>query len=190
MRILIFGASASGTTTLGQSVANRLGIVHLDTDDYFWKKTDIPYTQKLSTDERISLIKADILRANNVIISGSLSDWGLPLTPLLTGAVRLSLEHDERIKRLIKRERDKYGDRILPNGDMYQVHKDFVRWTEQYDTSTRLDIRTKAQHDWWQSQLNCPVLMLDSTDSVQHNTEEVIRWIKDNCLLSQPNNAD
>jgi adenylate kinase family enzyme len=39
----ILGASGSGATTLGAALAQRLGFTHLDSDDFFWIKTDPPY---------------------------------------------------------------------------------------------------------------------------------------------------
>ena len=39
MKILIFGASGSGTTTLGKEIEKRTDFTHLDIDDYYWKKT-------------------------------------------------------------------------------------------------------------------------------------------------------
>jgi len=33
--IMVFGASGSGTTTLGRELAQILGFAHLDIDDYF-----------------------------------------------------------------------------------------------------------------------------------------------------------
>ena len=43
-RVHVFGASGSGTTTLGRALAEALGSVHLDTDAYFWESTDPPFT--------------------------------------------------------------------------------------------------------------------------------------------------
>lgn len=34
--IHIFGASGSGTSTLGQAIRDALGYRWMDTDDYFW----------------------------------------------------------------------------------------------------------------------------------------------------------
>lgn len=44
MLIHIFGASGSGTSTLGRAVAAGLGWRFLDTDDFFWLPTDPPFT--------------------------------------------------------------------------------------------------------------------------------------------------
>ena len=59
-RIHIFGASGTGTTTLGKSLAKRLDIPHLDTDDYYWGNTKIPYTEKRSFEQRIEILKIDL----------------------------------------------------------------------------------------------------------------------------------
>ena len=87
--IHIFGASGSGTTTLARCIAERWGFVHLDSDDFFWLPTDPPYMHKRPIDERVLLMRAQIERAENAVISGSLTDWGDPLIPSFTLAVRL-----------------------------------------------------------------------------------------------------
>ena len=45
-KIHVLGASGSGTTTTAKALAKILGYVHLDTDNYFWEPSDIPFTQK------------------------------------------------------------------------------------------------------------------------------------------------
>jgi adenylate kinase family enzyme len=52
MKLHIFGASGSGTTTLGRGLAAELGLMHLDSDDFFWEATDPPYTRRRPTPER------------------------------------------------------------------------------------------------------------------------------------------
>ena len=44
--IHIYGASGSGTSTLGRYLGDKLGYFFMDTDDYFWLPTDPPYTKK------------------------------------------------------------------------------------------------------------------------------------------------
>jgi adenylate kinase family enzyme len=38
MKVLIFAASGSGTTTLGKEIEKRTNFKHLDVDTYYWKK--------------------------------------------------------------------------------------------------------------------------------------------------------
>jgi hypothetical protein len=76
-RIHIFGASASGTTTLGAAVAARLGLAHLDTDHFFWLPTEPPFTAQRPAPERVAMLRAAVDAASRGwTLSGSLMGWG------------------------------------------------------------------------------------------------------------------
>ena len=70
--IHIYGASGSGTSTLGRYISEKSGYFFMDTDDYFWEPTNPPYTVKRSPSIRLQFMKEDIERHDNVVISGSL----------------------------------------------------------------------------------------------------------------------
>lgn len=174
--IHIFGASGSGTTTLGKKICDELGYTLMDTDDYFWLPTEPKFTLKRPIKERVELMTRDINRSENVVISGSLTDWGDILIPYFTLAIRIELEHNLRIERLIKREKERYGSRIELDGDLYQKHIEFVEWAKSYDNGG-MDIRSKKKHDEWQKLLTCEVLYLDGADTLQNNYEKVRKVI-------------
>lgn len=108
--IHIFGASGAGTSTLGKKICEELGYFFMDTDDYFWEPTDPKYTVKRSFEERLRLMKEDIEKHDQIVISGSLVDWGDELVPLFTLAIRLVTDTDVRIERLRKREKAKHDE--------------------------------------------------------------------------------
>lgn len=108
--IHIFGASGAGTSTLGKKICEELGFFFMDTDDYFWEPTDPKYTVKRSFEERLRLMKEDIEKHDQIVISGSLVDWGDELIPLFTLAIRLVTDTDVRIERLRKREKAKHDE--------------------------------------------------------------------------------
>ena len=87
--IHIFGASGSGTSTLGQAVAEKTGYAFLDSDDYIWAPTDPPFTSLRTHAERLPLLQRDMERIGNAVLSGSLVGWGGALLPPFTLAVRL-----------------------------------------------------------------------------------------------------
>jgi len=170
--IHIFGASGSGTTTLGKKICEELGYTMMDSDDYFWLPTDPKFTRKRPAEKRIELMKRDIEQSENVVISGSLTDWGDPLIPFFTLAVRIEMDPQQRIERLIQREKDRFGLRIAPGGDMYAQHLAFVEWARSYDTGG-VDRRSKAKHDQWQKLLACQILHLDGADTLENNFMKV-----------------
>lgn len=170
--IHIFGASGSGTTTLGKKICEELGYYLMDTDKYFWMHTEPKFILKRPRDERIELMTKDIHKFENVVISGSLTDWGDVLIPYFTLAIRIEIEPEIRISRLIQREKDRFGTRIESGGDMHQQHLEFIEWAKSYDTGG-LNIRSKAKHDEWQKLLKCELIHLDSADTVESNFEKI-----------------
>lgn len=175
--IHIYGASGSGTSALGKKICGELGFTFMDTDDYFWLPTNPPYTAKKSTKERLALMKKDIAESDNAVISGSLTDWGDELIPLFTLAVRLVTDTKIRIERLKAREKQKFGDRIMPGGDMYKNHTEFIEWAEQYDAGS-IDMRSKAKHDEWQKLLLCRRIVLNGADDLEANFKKVLAEIQ------------
>lgn len=170
--IHIYGASGSGTSTLGKKLSEELGYRWMDTDDYYWMPTNPPYTRKRDIRERVAMMKRDILETEHVVISGSLSGWGDELIPYFTLAVRLVTDTELRIRRLRERERGLWGTRIAPGGDMYWHHLEFIEWAKAYDTGDAA-VRSKAKHDAWQKTLPCEQMVLDGADDLEENCQAV-----------------
>lgn len=164
--IHIFGASGSGTSTLGQAVAEKTGYAFLDSDDYIWAPTDPPFTSLRTHAERLPLLQRDMERIGNAVLSGSLVGWGDPLIPRFTLAVRLDTPTPVRMERLRQREYARYGARVLPGGDMYEQSQAFLDWAARYDDGVP-PLRSRALHDLWQQKLSCPLLTLDGAQPVE-----------------------
>ena len=90
----------------------------------FGMPTEPKFTHKRPIKERVELMKNDINKSDNVVISGSLTDWGNELIPYFTLAIRIEMKQSVRIERLKKREKERYGSRIEPDGDLYLDGKD------------------------------------------------------------------
>lgn len=175
--LYIFGASGSGTTTLGRAMGEALGWRHLDIDDYYWLPTDPPFTTARPREERMPLLLRDMEGAPGVVLSGWGEGWIGPLLPGFTLAVRLVLEPSLRLMRLEARERVNFGGRLDPGGDMYENHRAFMDWAARFDEGG-LDIRSKASLDAWQARMTCPVLVLDSAFSVDENLAAVLNALR------------
>lgn len=55
---------------------------------------------------------------------------------MFTLAIRLVTDTEIRTTRLKEREKQKFGDRIMPGGDMYTHHMEFIEWARKYDTGS------------------------------------------------------
>ena len=175
--LYIFGASGSGTTTLGRAVSEALGWRHFDIDDYYWLPTDPPYTAARPREERLPLLLEHMRSAAGAVLTGWGKGWVYPLIPEFTLAVRLILEPSLRLERLEARERANFGSRIDPGGDMHENHREFMAWAARFDTGG-LDMRSRASLDAWQARMACQVLTLDSANSVEDNLAKVIRELQ------------
>lgn len=160
-RIHIFGASGSGTTTLGEYLGREMNLPHFDSDNYYWKKTDPPFVEKNSIPERQRLLLSDLNKSESWVLSGSLDSWSEPFMPLFTLAVFLYVPTETRIERIIRREESRHGSRILSGGDMHKLHVEFIEWARQYDRGSTSG-RNLKRHEEWIKTLKCPILRLEN----------------------------
>ena len=162
--IHIVGASGAGTSTLGQALEREYSYKWLDTDEYFWEKTNPPFVKSLPHEVRVKLIGAAIKEHQKCVISGSLCGWGDVFIPRFDLVVFVDTPTDIRIKRLEKRETERFGERIFKSGDMYENHIDFIEWAKGYDANN--DGRCRKVHEEWFKLLQCPLLRVDGTKPI------------------------
>ncbi|HRF59570.1 MAG TPA: AAA family ATPase [Fimbriimonadaceae bacterium] len=174
MRIHVVGASGSGTTTLGAALGRRLGIEHLDTDAFYWLPTDPPFREKRPIPERVAMLLDEFGRREQWVLSGSLVSWGAPLVPYFTRVVFLSVPDSERMARLKRREEERYGDRMLPGGDMHESVQAFLSWARHYESGD-FGGRSRRVHEEWLAILPCPVLRIEGTPTVDESVARVMQ---------------
>jgi adenylate kinase family enzyme len=132
MRILISGGPGSGCTSTAQALGKRLGLAVLDSDLFFHKPTDPPFQEQYTPEERRVLLGEDLEATPEWILSGSVATWGIAsLKP--SHGVFLDTPKDVRLHRLMNRQRNQFGPRIAPGGDMQEEHESFMEWAAAYD---------------------------------------------------------
>jgi adenylate kinase family enzyme len=160
-RIHILGASGAGTTSLATALATRYAHRHLDTDDFFWVRTDPPYREKRPRAERLVLLRQALGGSSAWVLSGSLCGWGDPLIPEFELVVFLVVPTPVRLARLRAREAGRYSPcAIRPGGALPGAHEPFLDWAGRYDTGG-LEMRSRARHEAWLATLPCRVIRLE-----------------------------
>lgn len=173
-RIHIFGASGSGTTTLGKALADTLQCRHYDTDTYFWMPTDPPFQAVRECKARQALLRHDLAQCDSWVLSGSLCGWGDFAIPMFSLVVFLWLPSAIRMQRLEKREVQRYGHSIEdPHDPRYATHRAFLDWAAEYDAGG-LDMRSRARHEEWMKGLPCKVVRLEQSRTVQDNLKLIL----------------
>lgn len=174
VRIHVFGASGTGTTTLGRLLGERLGIPHFDTDDFFWAASETPYTVVREREQREALLRRALEGSASWVLSGSVCDWGDFAIPMLTLAVFLYVPHEARMRRLRRRELERFGREALsPGGYLHREHLEFMEWAEGYDEGG-LGTRSLALHERWMRKLPCKVLRFEGEMKPDEIAEQVL----------------
>lgn len=162
--IIIFGANGSGKTTLGRELARVLKYKHMDIEDYYFHKSDVPYSNPRSREDCIKLMLADIEKYHSFVISAVNGDFGDEITSMYDLAIFLTAPSEIRIERIKYRAYEQYGERVCKGGDMYKQELKFYDFVAS---------RSLTPMEQWAKTLACPVVQLDGTQPV----EELIRYI-------------
>ena len=95
-------------------------------------------------------------------------DYGEWLYPYLQYAVLVDVPRDTRIQRVKNRSFQKFGNRILPDGDLYEQEKNFFNLVQS---------RAEDIVEEWLQSLNCPIIQVDGTKSIVENAKLIIEQI-------------
>lgn len=170
---MIFGATGTGKTTLAAEFAKRTGFTHIDSDDYYWKRTNPPFQEKVPLTERNEKLKRDFYKHENVIVSGSMISWGEEWKTAFDLAIFLIVENTIRLERLKKREKERYGKKLLTDKRIQKISKEYLDWAKQYE-NLNFDGTTIKTHTNWIPQIECEVLTLNGACEPDQNVEKVL----------------
>ncbi len=178
MRIHIFGASGSGVTTLGKALSKELDIEYFDSDDFFWLKTEKPFTERQNPETRNSTVSDILHTTENWIFGGSMIHWGENVFPAFDLIIFLYLPPELRMERLRKREYERYGDEITTNPERTEKFQEFMDWAKDYDHNTGVASRTLKAHLEWLSGINTPLIELSGDYELSQKMDLILDTIK------------
>lgn len=156
-RIILLGANGSGKSTLGRELARMLNFAHFDVEDYWFYKTDIPYTAVRPLEERNTMLLSDMKKHGSFVVSGDLSGWGNEFLTLFDLAIFLTAPVTVRLQRIKNREHKRWGERVSEGGDMYESQRKFREFAAGRD----VDLLEKRS-----LQYACPILHIDAAQDL------------------------
>lgn len=164
--IAIVGGNGSGKTTLGRRLADLYSLKHMDVEDYYFKESKIPYANPRTRDEVGELILADVKKYKRFVLSAVCGDFGSEINALYDCVIYIQAPLELRMERVRKRAVDKFGERVLEGGDMYEQEQGFFEMVAS---------RTMDRTDEWLKTVRCPVIYIDGTKTVESNLELLSR---------------
>ena len=162
--IIVFGANGGGKTTLGRELARILNFKHMDHEDYCFEKSEIPYTVTRPREAYEALMFADIEKYGSFVISACTGNFGEKIESLYELAVYISAPLELRIERVKQRNIERFGERVLKGGDMYEQQSDFVDFVAN---------RSLSKIEKWAETLSCPIIRIDGTADWRFNAANI-----------------
>lgn len=162
--IIVFGANGCGKSTIGRELAGILQYKHMDIEDYYFAKTEIPYSAPRSREECLDLLLADLESCGSFVLSAVQGDFGEKIHAMYECGVILEAPLAVRLERIKERAYRQFGERVREGGDMFAQEQRF------YDFVAARSLAGVAQ---WAETLQCPVIHVDATKPVCEN----IGWI-------------
>ena len=187
--IAILGLNGCGKSTLAHALAQATDWYEMDAEDSYFPQQRasrlwslehespfpessggaLPFSKAQSKAEAQSAILADLAAHPRFILTGVTVNWGEAVAAHIGMAFLLTAPTETRVQRLLQREHRRFGDRVLPGGDMCTQQEDFRRTAALRNPQDAADSAAA---------LGCPVYTLDGTLPVPENVRAVMERIK------------
>ena len=169
MGIILCGLNGTGKSTLGKALAEKLHFYFIDIENLYFPKTDpnYIYASPRTRKEVEKLLLYEMKMHENFILASVKGDYGM--YSFFQYAILLDVPKDIRLQRVKKRSFQKFGNRMLSGGDLYEREEKFFHLVES---------RSENIVEEWVRSLKCPVIRIDGTKSVEENVNLIIEYIQ------------
>lgn len=167
--IAIIGLNGAGKSTLAHVLAKKLHYFEIDVEDYYFpeqrssrinaleRRTSadvsfIPYLSPRAKSEVEFAIRKDINCNPQFVLSGVSLNWSESILSQIDIVFYLHVPLSERLRRIRSREAQRFGSRILPGGDMYEQHNEFLN---------KIENRSEQEITRSLENLSCPVVNVE-----------------------------
>lgn len=170
MGIIVCGLNGSGKTELGKALAKKLHYYFIDHEDLYFPKTrsHYMYEKPRSPEEVEKILLSEIAKHENFVLASVRAPFESAM-PYLKLAVVVSAPIEIRIKRIWTHSYEKFGERMLPGGDLYEQERGFLELAGK---------RTVEYAEDWLKGFNGDIIRVDSTEGVGKNIKDILKSIK------------
>ena len=166
--IIVCGLNGSGKSTLGKALAQATGFHFIDNENLYFTRAsaDSPYANPRSKVEVEALLLREIVAHRDFVFASVRGNYGDDVGNFYDYAVLIEVPKEIRMQRVHNRSFQKFGDRILPGGDLHQAEAQF--WE-------MVAARTDAYVEDWVRSLQCPVIRVDGTLPIEENVRFILQ---------------
>lgn len=165
--ILVCGLNGAGKSTLGRALAESLGYRFIDVEDLYFPKTDPNYlfASPRTEDEFIALLKTEVTAHEKFVLASVKCSYDKAVTDRFDLAVLIEAPKQIRMSRVRARSYEKFGERMMSGGDLYEIEESFFR---------KIDSRTDDLVANEIKCLRCPIIRIDGTKPIDENVKFIV----------------
>lgn len=169
--IQICGLNGCGKSTIGRALAKRADLYFIDNEELYFPKNDAdrPYANARTREEAAMLLMNEVTAHENFVFSAVRGDRAARLTELYSLVVLVEVPREVRLRRLRERSFKRFGERMLPGGDLFDSEESFYKMAEA---------RPEDYCESYVRSLKCPLLRLDGTAPVNDNVNLIINTLE------------
>lgn len=186
--IAFCGLNGAGKSTLAHAVARETGRFEIDAEDYYFPEQSasrlsalendpaetrhlgaLPFSVSRTKDEAQAAMLADMQKNPRFVLAGVTLNWSSEILARIGLVFYVQTPAQERVRRIRQREELRFGDRVLPGGDMYDQQREFRK--------TALE-RDPAAVEQSLIRLKCPIVPVDGTLPPEKNLEMILGQLK------------
>ena len=165
--IQICGLNGCGKSTLGRALAERIGFHFIDNENLNFSRTntDEPYMNPKSRTDVERLLMDEVSKHPDFVFSAVKGDYGKDIIPMYNYVVVIEVPKEIRSQRVRDRSFQKFGNRMLMGGDLYDQEERFFQMVAS---------RKDEYVDNWLQTVKCPIIRVDGTKPIDENVEHII----------------
>lgn len=169
--ILVCGLNGVGKSTFGRALAAQLKFHFIDSEELFFSSADpdSPYSAPRPRAEAIAVLERTLEDCDNFVLAAVKGDYGSRTVSEYRCVVLLEAPGEIRMRRVVDRSFQRFGERMLPGGDLYEQELNFFAAVSNRDERYVLD---------WVRNLNCPMIRVDGTRTIEENLAFVMESVK------------
>ncbi len=146
--ILMCGLNGVGKSTLGKALAEKIRYHFIDNE---------------------GLLLCEMKAHENFIFTSVKGDYGETILSFFQYAVLIHVPREIRLQRVRDRSFKKFGNRILPGGDLYEKEEQFFEFVIS---------RAENTVEEWAQSLRCPIIRVDGTRPIEENVNDIVHYFE------------
>ena len=160
--ILICGLNGCGKSTLGKALAQELDFHFIDNEYLFFSRTNEnqPYSNPRTREDAEILFAHEVREHKNFVFASVTGDYADDPNNLYQYVILINVPKEIRMQRVRNRSFMKFGKRMLQGGDLFESEEAFFEYIEK---------RPEDHVENWIKTLNCAVIRVDGTKSIEEN---------------------